>query len=138
MFDKLMRLFRSMTSGMDSQSRDRSSDAVFILKLGKLSMLMLVRKNGMWVMKYTDEFKAQDRVAPLVAFPNVEKTYQSEELWPFFAVRIPSIARPEVERTVKQENLDYGDSAAMLDRFGGRSIADPFELESQGSLMTGS
>ncbi len=138
MFDKFMRLFRSMTSGMDSQSSDRSSDAAFILKLDSLPMLMLVRKNGVWIAQYTDEFKAQNRVKPLVAFPNVEKTYTSQELWPFFAIRIPSIARPEVVRTVEQEELDYEDSAAMLRRFGGRSIADPFELESKRPLVAGS
>lgn len=131
MFNKFMRLFRSMTSGMDSLSSDRSSDAAFILKLDNLSMLRLFRKHGIWMAQYTDEFKAQDRVSPLVAFPDLEKTYESEELWPFFAVRIPSLARPEVVRTVEQENLDYHDSAAMLRRFGERSIADPFELKSQ-------
>jgi hypothetical protein len=82
----------------------------------------------MWELRYTDAFKAQSRLSPIVCFPDVDKVYRSAKLWPFFSVRIPSIARPEVQRTVREENLDYDDVAAMLRRFGRKSVADPFEL----------
>lgn len=130
MFDKFMRVFRGVSSG-HSVSDDRSTDAMFLLCMGELPMLVLLRDAGGWSLRYTEEFKDQDRVSPLVPFPDVTKVYRSKEIWPFFAVRIPSIARPEIERTVHSEQLDYSDVAAMLSRFGKRSIADPFELRLQ-------
>ncbi|WDQ16792.1 hypothetical protein [Rhodopirellula sp. P2] len=125
-----MRMFRGVSSG-HGVSDDRSADAVFLLCMGELPMLILSRDATGWSLRYTDEFKTQDRVSPLVPFPDVEKVYRSKEIWPFFAVRIPSIARPEIQRTVRSEQLDYSDVAAMLSRFGKRSIADPFELRPQ-------
>jgi hypothetical protein len=127
MFDKFMRMFRGVASGQ-GDADDRSTEAVFVLCMGELPMLLLSHEGGGWTLRYTDQFKQQNRVAPLVPFPDVNKVYASKEIWPFFAVRIPSIARPEIERTVRAEKLDYSDVAAMLSRFGKRSIADPFEL----------
>jgi hypothetical protein len=100
----------------------------FVLWFRKLPMMQLRRVGGMWELRYTDAFKAQSRLSPIVCFPDVDKVYRSAKLWPFFSVRIPSIARPEVQRTVREENLDYDDVAAMLRRFGRKSVADPFEL----------
>lgn len=126
--EAFLRHVRSVTTGRGEESIDRSTDAVFLMFFGELPVLVLCHNAQGWRMFYTKEFKAQDKVKPLVPFPDVDKEYRSTELWPFFAVRIPSIARPEVQRTVREENLNYDDVAAMLERFGRRSIADPFEL----------
>lgn len=88
----------------------------------------LRRVGGTWELRYTVAFKAQSRLLPILCFPDVDKVYRSAERWPFFSVRIPSIARPEVQRAVRAKHLDYDDVAAMLPRFGSKSIADPFEL----------
>lgn len=128
MLDKILRRFRSVSSGRGDDLIDRSADAVFLLFFNKLPVLVLSKNPQGWKMFYTNEFKDQDKLKPLLPFPDVEKTYRSTELWPFFAVRIPSIARPEVQRTVREEELNYDDVAAMLNRFGRKSIADPFEL----------
>lgn len=135
MFDKILQRFRSVASGSEGNSIDQSSDAVFVLILGKLPILILSRNTDGWKMFYTDEFKNQCKIAPLVAFPEINKVYHSPELWPFFSVRIPSIARPEVKRTVQQEQLNYNDVAAMLQRFGRKSIGDPFELKPESELL---
>ena len=128
MLDKVLRYFRGVSSGLSTEAIDRSKDAEFVLVLGRLPMLVLSRNPEGWTMRYTVAFKNQNRIATLVPFPDVNKVYRSAELWPFFSVRIPSIARPEVERTVREERLDYDDVAAMLRRFGRKSVADPFEL----------
>jgi hypothetical protein len=119
MLDKVLRYLRGVSSGRGTEAIDRSNDAEFVLVLGRLPMLILSRNPQGWTMRYTEAFKKQSRIAPLVPFPDVNKVYRSPELWPFFSVRIPSIARPEV---------DYDDVAAMLRRFGRKSVADPFEL----------
>lgn len=128
MLDKVLRYLRGVSSGRGAEAVDCSSAAEFVLVLGQLPMLVLSRNANGWTMRYTDEFKKQTQIAPLVPFPELNKVYRSTELWPFFSVRVPSIARPEVERTVREEHLDYNDVAAMLRRFGRKSIADPFEL----------
>jgi hypothetical protein len=128
MLDKVLRYLRGVSSGRGTEAIDRSNDAEFVLVLGRLPMLILSRNSQGWTMRYTEAFKMQSRIAPLVPFPDVNKVYRSPELWPFFSVRIPSIARPEVQRTVREEHLDYDDVAAMLRRFGRKSVADPFEL----------
>ena len=128
MLDKVLRYLRGVSSGRGTEAIDRSTDAEFVLALGRLPMLILSHNSDGWTMRYTDAFKKQSRIAPLVPFPDVNKVYRSPELWPFFSVRIPSIARPEVERMVREEHLDYDDAAAMLRRFGRKSVADPYEL----------
>jgi len=124
-----MSKFRGVSSGRGEESIERSTDADFLLLYGKLPVLVLCHDAKGWRMFYTKEFKAQKKVRPLVQFPAVDKEYRSSELWPFFAVRIPSISRPEVLRTVQAEKLDYDDVAAMLSRFGRKSVASPFELK---------
>ena len=128
MFDKFLRYLRGVSSGRGTESVDRSNVTEFVLVLGSLPMLVLSRDSDGWTMRYTEAFRRQNRIAPLVPFPDVNKVYRSPVLWPFFSVRIPSISRPEVERTVREEQLDYDDVAAMLHRFGRKSVADPFEL----------
>lgn len=118
---------RGRSSGQ-GESTDRSSDAAFLLFFRSLPVATLQRESSYWTFRYTPEFKQQHRVKPLVLFPDVNKVYKSAELWPFFSVRIPSIARPEIEKSVRREKLDYSDTVAMLCRFGRHSITDPFEL----------
>ena len=114
---------------MKAQSNsDQKPPAAFLLWLKALPVLRLTFRGNAWELEYTAQFKAQSRLQPIVCFPEVDKVYRSGKLWPFFSVRIPSIARPEVQRTVREEHLDYDDVAAMLRRFGRKSVADPFEL----------
>src|SRR5689334_10897617 len=50
---------------------------------------------GEFVFRYSDEFKAQTKIPPLAAFPALDEEYRSEQLWPFFAVRMPPLDRPD-------------------------------------------
>jgi hypothetical protein len=63
-----------------------------------------------------------------VEFPDVHKTYVNEELWQFFASRIPSTEQPEVEAILKREHVKEDDAVGLLKLFGKRTIANPFEL----------
>jgi hypothetical protein len=106
-----------------------ASQVAFVLRFRKVPILRLGLVGGVWELEYTAQFKAQSRLLLIVCFPDVGKVYRSGKLWPFFSVRIPSIARPEVQRTVHEEHLDYDDVAAMLRRFGRKSVSGPFMLE---------
>lgn len=104
----------------------KAQDAVFHLKLGKLPVGTLRLENEEWVFAYAPEFRAQTDIKPIVGFPALEREYRSEELWPFFALRIPSIQQPVVQQFM-QEQSDV-DQVKLLERFGQRSVANPFLL----------
>lgn len=94
------------------------------LKIGTLSLA-----EGMWSFSYSEAFKQQSLLQPLLDFPDVEKTYTSEELQPFFAHRIPGTGQPKVKKVLAEENIDAHNEAKMLERFGKISITNPFQLE---------
>lgn len=47
-----------------------------------------------------------------------DKTYKSEELWPFFRIRIPGLEQPSVQEILERENIDKNDEVELLKRFG--------------------
>ncbi|MCI0524091.1 MAG: HipA N-terminal domain-containing protein [Acidobacteria bacterium] len=103
--------------------------AKFLLKYGDLLVGTLSVQDGKWKFEYSDEFRRKDLLRPIVEFPDVNKTYESDELWQFFASRIPSPEQAEVEEILKRENIEEDDAVRLLQRFGKRTIANPFELE---------
>ena len=102
--------------------------AKFLLTYDDLLVGTLSVEDGIWRFEYSDEFRGSDDLRPLVEFPDVGKTYVNEELWQFFASRIPSSEQPEVEEIIKREHIQEGDAVRLLQQFGGRTIANPFEL----------
>lgn len=101
----------------------------FVLHIGNLPVGELSCSDGHWTFKYTPQFKARsEEFYPIVGFPDLEKTYESDSLWPFFLVRIPGLGQPEVKETIAKENLDVTNEAQLLRRFGERTLANPFVL----------
>ena len=107
------------------------SDVVarFRLRYEDIDIGTLWLDRGVWHFAYSEGFKAQSVAKPLVDFPDTDRTYSSEELWPFFAVRIPSLQQPAVREIAEKENLDIHNEVAMLARFARRSLSSPFSLE---------
>jgi HipA-like protein len=91
----------------------------------------LTLQDGAWSFTYSEEFKHQHSVRTITEFPDVNKVYRSNELWPFFLMRIPSLRRAKVRDIITQEHIDETDEAELLKRFGRRTVANPFELVSQ-------
>lgn len=102
--------------------------AKFLLLYADLVVGTLTVEDGVWRFDYSEEFKKNEELRPLVEFPDVNKSYQSQNLWQFFAMRIPSAEQPEVEEILQRERISEDDAVGMLKRFGGRTIANPFEL----------
>ena len=94
---------------------------LYNLKVGTLSF-----RDQHWRFVYSDAFKAQRKVLPLVNFPTVDKEYVSTELWPFFASRIPS--RAQLLQKGGPEELDL---VSLLGKYGKSTIANPFTLSSK-------
>ena len=103
--------------------------AKFILSVDNISVGSLSCKDGDWFYKYADEFKNHsDEYNRIIGFPDLNKTYQSEILWPFFQVRIPGLKQPAIKEILIKENIDKSNEVALLQRFGRKTIANPYEL----------
>jgi len=102
--------------------------AKFLLTYDNLLVGTLTVEDGVWKFEYSDKFRSEDKLRPIVEFPDVYKTYVNEDLWQFFASRIPSTEQPEVEKILKREHVEEYDAVGLLKLFGKRTIANPFEL----------
>src|SRR5881296_897659 len=100
----------------------------FKVVLGSLVIGTLRADKGEWVFDYSDEFRKQSEIKPIVDFPVTDREYRSRSLWPFFALRIPSLKQPEVREFIQHMPHDKVDEGILLKEFGTRSIANPFRL----------
>lgn len=105
--------------------------AEFELVLGDIPVGMLSVRDGQWHFLYSDEFRELPAYRPLVEFPDLHKEYIQEELWQFFASRIPSTLQPDVEDVLQREHIEEDDIIALLKRFGKRTVTSPFELRNK-------
>ncbi|MCG8311441.1 MAG: hypothetical protein MI975_28895, partial [Cytophagales bacterium] len=72
---------------------------------------------------------SQDELEPIVDFPDKNKVYVSDELWPFFSSRIPSLNRPSIKEILNKSNIDSTDIVELLKLFGQKTIANPYNLQ---------
>ncbi len=119
----------SRQDGREHLLTPQGEDADFLLQYDSLDVGRLWLRGGVWHFEYTSAFQSQDAVNPLVDFPHPDKHYESDTLWPFFAVRIPSTEQPGVQRVLAEEDLDSVNEAQLLKRFGKTTISNPFNLE---------
>ena len=124
---KVLKLLSSM--GFDQRIRvPPDAHVSFALVYKDMVIGHLSLRDGRWSFAYTDEFRSSRKIKPLMMFPDVEKVYQSEELWPFFQMRIPSLKQPVVRALIEKEHIDQNNLVELLRRFGRRTITNPFEL----------
>jgi len=101
----------------------------FNLKISDLVIGYLKIENKTWYFKYSEEFKSQNKYRRLAGFSDLNKTYESDELWPFFKIRIPGLKQPMIKEILKKENLSISNEALLLKRFGKKSMSNPYILE---------
>jgi hypothetical protein len=97
----------------------------FELKYKQMAIGTLEFKDNSWFFTYTEVFKSQNEIAPIVSFSDVNKIYESQNLWSFFTSRIPNVVKSS--STVKEEknNVNY---VQQLKTYGRKSITNPFDL----------
>jgi HipA-like protein len=106
-----------------------SADLVARLEYQGLLIGELTRSGHIWTFRYSPDFQQQTAISPITDFPDKSKTYTSGVLWPFFALRIPSLNQYRV-KTFLEEKKPNDPQAALLKEFGRFSTANPFELQS--------
>jgi HipA-like protein len=100
----------------------------FTVMLADVEVGTLTAANGEWEFSYSDQFRRQHELKPIVDFPDVNKHYRSRSLWPFFALRIPSPTQPAVRNFIEGRPDKKADEGLLLKKFGSRSVANPFRL----------
>lgn len=106
------------------------SEKKFYLHLENLKVGELTFSNNNWCFKYAHDFKSNsENLNLIVGFPDVDKVYCSQELWPFFKIRIPGLKQPIVKEILVKENIDGTNDVKLLERFGKRTISNPYQLE---------
>lgn len=126
----LKKIFSKNPDREDQQTHLPFNETVqFILKFDKIVIGTLNAVKGKWIFKYSDEFKKlTEKYNPIIGFPDLDKTYESEELWPFFLIRIPGLNQPAVQEILEVEEIDKQNEVALLKRFGYKSISNPYKL----------
>jgi HipA-like protein len=124
-------LDRATDSRRAEAHTSKTKKASFSLLYNDLPVGVLELNNGIWKFYYAEPFKQQSNIVSLVNFPDVNKVYESEDLWPFFVNRIPSTNRPSIMEVIDKEYIDARDLAALLSHFGKKTITNPFLLNPQ-------
>lgn len=68
------------------------------VKYHGLTVGELTRAGDLWTFNYSLDFQMQSRIAPITDFPDKTQLYTSSVLWPFFALRVPSLNQPPIEK----------------------------------------
>jgi HipA-like protein len=82
-----------------------------------------------WTFRYDDAYRKRTDLRPLEGFEDLGKVYSSSQLFPFFAVRLPDLERPDIQRMLQESRVRRPDSIQLLRLFGTRAASSPgFEL----------
>lgn len=84
-------------------------------------------REAKFLFRYLDSFRSRG-LAPLPGFQEVDRIYESVDLFPFFAERIPDLRRPEIKEWIKQQNIDETNKLELLGALSRHSVTDSFEL----------
>ncbi len=126
--NKIKRFFSKENEGLELHLPDNET-ATFYLMVDNIKIAILSCKKATWTFSYTNEFKSKaDEYTLITGFPDINKSYESDHLWPFFNVRIPGLKQPFIQEIIKKEHIDQTNEVALLRRFGKKTIANPYEL----------
>lgn len=99
---------------------------------GKNGALQLVgrlwQEGGEFLFRYDSAFVSLPDAEPISAFPQLDETYRSTELWAFFAVRIPPLRRADVKELLERLGIKAEQTLEVLGALAGKSPTNPYEL----------
>ena len=126
---KYLKSFFNKSGGNEKVSFEFEGVIKFTLKINKLDIGHLYIEDSLWKFSYSNEFKEQKKYRKLAGFSDLNKTYESKILWPFFKIRIPGLKQPMILEIIEKEKLDKDNEALLLKRFGRRTVSNPYILE---------
>lgn len=102
--------------------------SVFDLTYQDFLIGVLTFSGDIWTFEYSEKFKEDKEFNSILGFPQKDKIYYSNKLFPFFAARIPSTKRSDIIPILEAEGIDKNDTVTLLERFGHSCITNPFKL----------
>ena len=114
--------------GMDYKDNPPGTQGIFRLMYGKQLIGELTYVDGVWKFEYSDDFRSNSFAMPIMDFPDKQKIYTNQQLWPFFATRIPSLNQPYQLKKIERANINKNDSVGLLKLFGSETITNPYRL----------
>jgi HipA-like protein len=114
---------------MDYNDTPANSTGVFHLKYQDMLIGILKYENKNWIFTYSDEYKQKPLITPILNFPDPNKVYKNDQLWPFFASRIPTLNQPFHYKKIAKAKISKDDSVGLLKVFGSETITNPFKLQ---------
>ena len=97
----------------------------------KYKVAKLYKENGTFYFKYILENvkEAQKNgFELLIAFPQINATYENPHLFAVFSARLPDKKRPEIEKILKEYNMTEYDEFELLKRSGAKLPTDNYEF----------
>lgn len=85
----------------------------------------LARKGDKFVFRYDPQYAGK----PISAFPDSDRVYRSEYLWPFFSVRIPPFAREDMRKQMAKLHIREDQVIEILGLIAKVSITNPYVLK---------
>ena len=130
MIRKFINWFSKSDDGIEMQVQlPKDEEAKFILKVDNIHIGTLYCEKAEWYFQYTDDFKKHsEEYNRIVGFPDLDRVYKSDSLWPFFQIRIPGLKQPAIQEIIAKEKIDQANEVALLKRFGEKTISNPYEL----------
>lgn len=133
MFSKIFNIRKSVQISSNDQlpTQQVIDKIVFELKYKDISIGFLEFTGNKWLFFYSESFKLQNEISPIVSFPDMNKKYQGSELWSFFSSRIPdniensSSLEEQHSRNHKKTNENL---IQLLKSHGRKTITNPFDL----------
>ena len=129
MIAKLKKIFKNNKVEPALSIIHKETSHLFALKYHDLEMGNLKFLDNQWLCEYSELFKKQTEITPLIDFPDIDKIYKSEALWPFFSNRIPSLRQPKIQEYISKHPLESKDTVKLLTVFGEYSVNNPFRLQ---------
>ena len=127
MIEKMKKILWKV-DGMGFTDNPAGSKGAFQLKYGKQLIGLLSYDSNHWTFKYSDEFRTNKLINPIIDFPDPDKVYTNQQLWPFFASRIPSLNQAFQFKKIENAKIKQDDSVGLLRLFGNETITNPFRL----------
>lgn len=96
---------------------------------GKVDVGRLELRNGLWRFWYVDSFKSNTELPLIINFPDIDKEYESDELWSFFVERIPGLEQQWVQDTLRKNHVEDVEMSVLLDLFSRETLTNRYVLE---------
>lgn len=133
MKNKVKHIFKNLVPWLFDDNEDgkhytSKKDAQFTLWYKNKPIGNLEHKDNKWVFEYSEDYKKDNFIVPLMDFPVIDKIYEYDELPPFFATRIPNLNQPFHQKKISKYKGDTSDIVSLLEIFGKKSINNPYLL----------